>query len=394
VSTEAVTYWDDIDLLRVIDELEQKGQTGSLFDGHRLMEAAARGKQLDWQRNPSPFARELVLARNSGYLEYDDQTWYGQPLADPARDPQTWLQQIREIHLTIAGRDRARGRIVMQPTPVSNEDDGHPISQLTLGEIAKAVAEHYDLSELRAFLGESGIPDEFIATATTDDGPRYVLDVLSSLLGAGSAARRALRTFIASWLTDRLLVGPSDDTRTKVTRELARQGWHIRGDRLVVGPRQSTSPEPSAEPESAQICLNGHAINFHVQARPDWSKDFCQNCGERTIVACPTCGKSIPGQDTVVHAYCQYCGAAYPWTEKAARAAKELVHQQGLAEAEEVLVVESIDDLLQMTPASPAAAERVRQFVKKAGPQVGESLRAILVDVVSESVKKIIWPAP
>jgi hypothetical protein len=113
-----------------------------------------------------------------------------------------------------------------------------------------------------------------------------------------------------------------------------------------------------------------------------------------TIAACPSCQKDIPGEDTVVYRYCKYCGKPYPWTEQAVRAAKELIHEQGLGVAEEALVFTSIDDLIQMTPAAPVAGERVSHFVKKAGPQVGESLREILVDVLSESVKKIIWPAP
>lgn len=62
----------------------------------------------------------------------------------------------------------------------------------------------------------------------------------------------------------------------------------------------------------------------------------CGNCGEPTIMACPSCGRPIPGRDytsqvmhaeeAVAPAYCRGtdCGEPFPWTIKAQESAQEL----------------------------------------------------------------------
>jgi hypothetical protein len=140
--------------------------------------------------------------------------------------------------------------------------------------------------------------------------------------------------------------------------------------------------------------LNGHPINFHFRSQPQTSKSFCPNCGERTITECPSCQKDIPGEDTVVYPYCKYCGKPYPWAEKRIQAAKQLIREQGLAEEEEAEVTESIDALVQRSADAPLAEQRLKGFMRKVAPQVADSLKAILVDVLSESIKKTIWGTP
>lgn len=384
--------WDDIELLRLVNELEDT-ETGWLIDGLRLMERASRGKQIDRQRDQTSFARELLLARAKGYITFDDRSWPGQQMADPETDANLWLQQIRDIHITLDGRDRALCRVFQRPAPDPEEDDGRLISQTTLAAIAKSISETYAESQLPIFLGGGGIPAEFldIHLATKTD---YVLNVLASLLEQGSASRRSLRLFIGSWLMDRFATGPSDEERDKIATQLARQGWHVKEDRLVVGAPSTVPVKLKTASEPAQICLNGHPTNFHFRSQPQVSKSFCPTCGERTITQCPSCQKDIPGEDTVVYPYCKYCGKPYPWAEKRIQAAKQLVHEQGLTEVEEAEVTDSIDALVQRSPAAPLAEQRLQRFIKKAAPQVADTLKAILVDVLSESIKKTIWGSP
>jgi hypothetical protein len=384
--------WDDIELLRLINELEDT-ETGWLIDGHRLMERAGRGKQIDWQKDQRPFARELLLARDRSYINFDDRGWLGQPMANPEIDPNLWLQQIRDIHITLEGRDRALCRVFQKPPPDPQEDDGRLISQTTLAAIAKTISDTYSESQLPVFLAESGIPAEFldVQAATKMD---YVLHVMTMMLEKGSASRRSLRTFIGSWLTDRFVTGPSDEERDTIASQLARQGWHVHEDRLVVGAPSTVPVKLKTASEPAQICLNGHPINFHFRSQPQTSKSFCPNCGERTITECPSCQKDIPGEDTVVYPYCKYCGKPYPWAEKRIQAAKQLIREQGLAEEEEVEVTESIDALVQRSADAPLAEQRLKGFMRKVAPQVADSLKAILVDVLSESIKKTIWGTP
>lgn len=62
--------WDDLQLLRLIDEFEESEQAGHLASGYNLMQAAAGGQPIDWDRDCRTFARELLLAHHAGYLEW------------------------------------------------------------------------------------------------------------------------------------------------------------------------------------------------------------------------------------------------------------------------------------------------------------------------------------
>lgn len=78
--------------------------------------------------------------------------------------------------------------------------------------------------------------------------------------------------------------------------------------------------------DTMQVCLNGHVINDGFHKYPESNKNFCDSCGAKTIINCPNCDKSIPGelQDTGVVAlgfqksapdFCKHCGEAFPWTD-------------------------------------------------------------------------------
>src|SRR5438445_6575558 len=107
--------WDDLQLLKLIDKCEES-ETGSLSSGFQLMERAREGRQLDYQRDTATFAHELLIAREAGLLDFDDRS-YGPRLADPRYDAHQWLQQVRDVRLTIPGRDRARGQVIISPLP-------------------------------------------------------------------------------------------------------------------------------------------------------------------------------------------------------------------------------------------------------------------------------------
>lgn len=128
--------WDDLQLLRLIDEAEAREQLGSLMTGYTFMQAAGGERPIDWDRDGKPFARELLIARDAGYLEWIEMSRLGAAQADPLMESQRWLQEISEIRLTLAGRDRARGRVIQRPLPDPEEDDDRPITGMTLEEIA------------------------------------------------------------------------------------------------------------------------------------------------------------------------------------------------------------------------------------------------------------------
>jgi hypothetical protein len=91
-----------------------------------------------------------------------------------------YLQNVRKLALTISGRDRARGRVVQVPLPDPDQDDGHRISHLILGQIAGEIEQQYSRELAVVFLEESGIILDRIL-APPDFQPHSVADVLTGL---------------------------------------------------------------------------------------------------------------------------------------------------------------------------------------------------------------------
>jgi uncharacterized protein (TIGR02391 family) len=225
--------WDDLQLLKVIDDLEQSGQY--ISNGLTLLEQAAQGQTIRQDQEATPFARELLLARDAGYLTWNDQSARQVGQTDPLANSHYWLQTIWEIHLTLAGRDRARGRIIQSPLPDPDEDDDRPITGMTLEEIARSIGDTYTASQLPRYLHDSGIPDNAFPPEVSGSKWSYLLEVFMELHDGGSAARRVLRNFIGSWLDGRHHAPPPPDVRKRITALLGQQGWHVRDGRLVIG---------------------------------------------------------------------------------------------------------------------------------------------------------------
>ena len=156
--------------------------------------------------------------------------------------------------------------------------------------------------------------------------------------------------------------------------------------------------------DTAQICLNGHIVNLSAVRSPERNKPFCTRCGGKTITACPKCDVAIQGYYHIpgvfglggkekASAYCHGCGSAYPWTVASLEAAKALTDEiTGLDEQERLLLKASIDDLVSDTPKTPVAVTRFKKYATRGRKEIVQGLRDILVDIVSETARKGIWP--
>ncbi len=225
--------WDDLQLLKLIDDLEESQQTSYLVNGIALLQKASEGQAIDWGRDTTPFAHELLLAHDAGYIVWDDRA----ARSDPLVNANSWLHEIYNLRLTLAGRDRARGRIIQRPLPDPDEDDDRPITGMTLEEIARAIGDTYSGSQLPRYLRDEGIPEEFVPPAVAGSKWEYVLEVLEGLHDGGSAARRALREFLGGWLEGRHHMPPRRDIQKRILALLGQQGWHVGEGRLVIGER-------------------------------------------------------------------------------------------------------------------------------------------------------------
>lgn len=154
--------------------------------------------------------------------------------------------------------------------------------------------------------------------------------------------------------------------------------------------------------DTAQICLNGHEINSMAASSPQSNQKFCSRCGAQTITACQSCNVQIrgyyhvPGVISLLGyskpSYCFNCGTAFPWTTFSLAAASELVDTlDALSAHEKQQLKDSLPDLVRETPKTPVAEGRFKRLTTKAGGEAVGGIRAILIDVVSEAVKKSIF---
>jgi len=155
--------------------------------------------------------------------------------------------------------------------------------------------------------------------------------------------------------------------------------------------------------DTAQICLNGHVVNDAVHEYPEHNKKFCDRCGKATLTACPDCNASLQGalhseggvfrMGDIAPAFCHNCGKPYPWTGDRLKAARDLADElEALDAQEKALMKETVEDLVSDGPTTQLAATRFKRLLAKAGPAAAQAFKNVLVEVVSETAKKIVWP--
>jgi len=220
-------YWDNVEILRAIDQWQQETYRGGPLQGVSglsLMHRMTGSYAVDRMRG---FIQELHISYACGLLTF---TVRRNPRPNAAdADPNSYLQDLSDFALTVEGQDRARGRMIARPEPEPGEDDGRPISDLILRQVATAITDQYAPDEIAELLQEEGIPPEHMQLAeyTTE---RTVHAVLAAVWRWGSIGRRAVRRFLGRWLDNQLLTGPGADLRGQLLDQLARQGWRVRAD--------------------------------------------------------------------------------------------------------------------------------------------------------------------
>jgi hypothetical protein len=170
--------------------------------------------------------------------------------------------------------------------------------------------------------------------------------------------------------------------------------------RPAIGELAKETREPSYD--VAEVCTNGHVTNAAMKARPHCHQAHCEQCGASTITRCQRCLVDIRGEfhgDVVsvdafpAPPFCVHCGDPFPWTQGKLDAARELAMElEGLTPDEQGQLARSLDDLVRDTPRTALAATRFKRLVGKAGAGAAGGFKDILVSVVVEAAKKIIWP--
>lgn len=151
--------------------------------------------------------------------------------------------------------------------------------------------------------------------------------------------------------------------------------------------------------DNAQVCMNGHFITQFADTRPQGLKNFCDKCGAPTTRICPKCSKRIQGFNHTSAiarkqpaSFCHECGAPFPWTEQSLARAQQFAEEEANFNAEErEQLQQSLSEMVKQTN-NPLAVSRFKRLMTKGGKVVSDGLHDILVDVLSEAVKKTIWP--
>ena len=150
-----------------------------------------------------------------------------------------------------------------------------------------------------------------------------------------------------------------------------------------------------------QTCLNGHVITNYAsdEARTQFA---CDICGAKTITVCPDCKGPIRGghkyspvQPVGPDAYCLHCGKPFPWTRSRFDALREIAAEcDELSVRDREQLSELLPDLIAKTetPRTQLAIVQIKKLVTKGGKVFAAAVRKVVVDVGSESVKKILFP--
>jgi hypothetical protein len=163
----------------------------------------------------------------------------------------------------------------------------------------------------------------------------------------------------------------------------------------------------------AVYCRNGHFIGFMPEAsyrgygpgrlrqiaeeqyfQEVERQNFCTECGESSLIACPSCETVILYERQGRRqrpAYCGVCGKPFPWTEQSLATASEYTDElEALSDSEKATLKATFPDLSRETPKTELAASRFSKLLHKVGPAAGDALLKIVVNFTTEKVTGLI----
>ena len=148
----------------------------------------------------------------------------------------------------------------------------------------------------------------------------------------------------------------------------------------------------------AQICMNGHVVTSMAVTSQDFKKDFCKQCGAKTICNCVDCNKPIKGHyhvSGVIGGYsydpprfCDSCGSPFPWIKVKIEAANELVELiESLNNDEKKDFQSAIYELIRETAKVPVAKVKLKKYLVKVDSDISDGIKDVLKDTLSEELR-------
>lgn len=90
-----------------------------------------------------------------------------------------------------------------------------------------------------------------------------------------------------------------------------------------------------------------------------------------------------------VPAYCEGCGTAFPWTQRAIKAAKDFAELE-LDDHDKEEFMRNVDIVALETPQTKVAATKIFRILAKLSGPAKDTLQELVVNIASETAKKII----
>ena len=157
--------------------------------------------------------------------------------------------------------------------------------------------------------------------------------------------------------------------------------------------------------ETALICRNGHVITTGSESSPEKYAKYCDRCGEATISECPNCHTKIRGYHRTegialivvggyeIPKFCHECGKPYPWTERKMDEVYKLIDEnKKLNPSEKEVLKKLIWEIVIESPKKDLAIEEVKRPLQKMGDEPVKLLKSLLIDLLSEVVKRQLFP--
>lgn len=150
---------------------------------------------------------------------------------------------------------------------------------------------------------------------------------------------------------------------------------------------------------TAVICKNGHVLTSTLELNNERYSKFCSECGEETITKCGTCNEKIRGifftnftsWGYKIPRNCHNCGRPYIWTTRKLEIAIQYSEEiENLSEKEKEILKQSISDISSNSPIAEVAVIRYKKILKKIGGKIVGKLNDIIVDLASETIKKLL----
>ena len=299
--------WDDLEILGAVDRSEDAGRAYSM-NGEDLVQAVAHGGSVgDADRNA--FARRLFLLRDETpqRLRFDQQQWLG--IQPPQPQQHEYLQSLWHFELTTSGRDRARGRVVLEGLPDPDQDDGRAIPALVLREFAEIIAAYYTASQMAEFLYDSGLSEDRLSRPVDDENEKqqYLANLFGLIEMGTPEMRRALRRFLARFVMGDLALVPTSEQSQRLTYALERAGWYVDGDTIVIGERRQ-SPLPAETQPAEQATLAGLHQLISGAARELWDGGHRREAIQAAAIALldavrSQSGLQLDGHDLMARAF-------------------------------------------------------------------------------------------